>query len=203
MCFFAVLPAVVWGWLPRSLPWPQAAAAAGRTRALRLAVPADAAAGRPTLTLMQHDVLRQKGTEPVGFSESEGGLEFALERDFGTKFPAVGGYACASCDNLLYWANHKMGCGCGWPAFWDAAPGAVREIRPNLFSPPGAGVEIVCATCDGHLGHVVRFEGFGTPTDARHCVNGCCLVYVRDAPQPEDVPRQYHLCPEGPGGTSS
>ena len=53
---------------------------------------------------------------------------------------------------------------------------------------------MICAKCKGHLGHAFVGEGFGTPTDARHCVNGVCLRYDAATPgQPDDVVRQFHL----------
>ena len=156
--------------------------------AVTAAVPADDASWRERLTSAQFFVLRKQGTEPPGSSESEGGLCFALQQTWGTKYPERGGYSCSGCGSTLYWANHKIGCGCGWPAFYDSAEGAVLE-RPDSDR-----TEIVCATCDGHLGHIFRGEGFGTPTDARHCVNGCALTYDPQAPQPSDIQRQYHLC---------
>ena len=46
-------------------------------------------------------------------------------------------------------------------------------------------IEIVCANCKGHLGHVFKNEGFPTPTDERHCVNGICFRYDPSAEQPD------------------
>ena len=77
----------------------------------------------------------------------------------------------------------KFSSGCGWPAFFAGVPGAIEE-RPD---PDGRRVEIVCARCKGHLGHVFKGEGFPTPTNERHCVNGICLTYDPMAEQPADV----------------
>jgi len=63
---------------------------------------------------------------------------------------------------------------CGWPAFYEGLPGAIKELP----DPDGRRIEIVCAACDGHMGHVFKGEGFPTPTDARHCVNGISLKYT-------------------------
>ena len=92
-------------------------------------------------------------------------------------------YACVGCGTPLYYARTKFNSGCGWPAFFDGIPGAIKEI-PDA---DGYRVEIVCSNCEGHLGHVFKGEGFPSPTDARHCVNGIALRYESDAPQPDDV----------------
>ena len=95
------------------------------------------------------------------------------------------------CGSQLYWAPTKMACGCGWPAFWDAVEGAVEERPerndPLSSAPPRYGVEAVCVECDAHLGHVIRGEGLGTPTDARHCVNGICLAFDGSVAAPDGV----------------
>eukprot|EP00967_Tisochrysis_lutea_P069123 scaffold90757_cov32-Tisochrysis_lutea.AAC.5 len=101
-----------------------------------------------------------------------------------TKYPAKGAYTCVGCNQPLYYARQKFSSGCGWPAFYDGVPGAIEE-RPD---PDGSRTEIVCSKCGGHLGHVFKGEGFPTPTNERHCVNGICLNYEPTASQPEDVP---------------
>ncbi|KAF5355276.1 hypothetical protein D9758_006084 [Tetrapyrgos nigripes] len=65
--------------------------------------------------------------------------------------------------------------GCGWPAFWDAIPGAVK--RHEDYSLGMVRTEITCAACGGHLGHVFKGEGFPNPTDERHCVNSISLKF--------------------------
>jgi len=82
-----------------------------------------------------------------------------------------------------YYARHKFASGCGWPAFYDGVPGAIKEV-PDA---DGSRIEILCNNCGGHLGHVFKGEGFPTPTNERHCVNGICLKYNAEASQPEDV----------------
>ena len=128
---------------------------------------------KSALTPEQFEVLRRKATEPPGYSErSPGQLEFELKKNQGTKYPTQGQYDCVGCGAPLYTAKSKFDSGCGWPAFDSIIPEAVKEL-PDA---DGRRVEIVCATCDSHLGHVFRGEGF-TPTNERHCVNGVCLTY--------------------------
>jgi len=129
------------------------------------------------LNAEQFEVLRRKATEPPGYSErKEGQLEYELKKNYGTKYPEKGNYNCVGCGTPLYTAKSKFDSGCGWPAFDSVIPGAVKEV-PDA---DGRRVEIVCAKCDSHLGHVFRGEGF-TPTNERHCVNGICLAYNPDS----------------------
>ena len=122
-------------------------------------------------------VLRQAATEPPGFSEkTEGELEFELVKNTGSKYPKAGAYTCKGCGSVLYEAKTKFDSGCGWPAFYEGVPGAITE-KPD---PDGSRIEIVCSKCDSHLGHTFKGEGFPTPTNERHCVNGVCLKYKSD-----------------------
>lgn len=128
---------------------------------------------KTALTAPQFEVLRRKATEPPGYSESKPGeLEYELKKSLGTKYPKTGVYECVGCGAVLYTAKSKFDSGCGWPAFDSGVVGAIKEV-PDA---DGRRVEIVCANCDGHLGHVFRGEGF-TKTNERHCVNGICLTY--------------------------
>lgn len=132
----------------------------------------------------QFAVLREKGTEPPRYSETrEGELEYSLKENYGTKYPSEGAYECVGCGTPLYYARTKFDSGCGWPAFYDGIPGAIKEL-PDA---DGSRVEIVCSNCGGHLGHVFKGEGFPSPTDARHCVNGISLRYEPTCEQPDDV----------------
>jgi len=126
------------------------------------------------LSKNQFAVLRQAATEPAGFSENTPGeLEHELKRVTGSKLPKEGTFECQACGTPLYTAESKFDSGCGWPAFYQGIEGAVEE-KPD---PDGRRIEIVCAKCKSHLGHVFKGEGFSTPTNERHCVNGICLAY--------------------------
>lgn len=93
--------------------------------------------------------------------------------------PEEGVYACAACNAPLYKATHKFKSGCGWPAYFDSIPGAVKRHTDRSFGM--SRTEIVCSNCGGHLGHVFKGEGYATPTDERHCVNSVSLKFA-----PED-----------------
>ena len=147
--------------------------------------PGSEAGWMTVLSPNQFAILRSAATEPPGYSaETEGELEFELQREYRTKYPQDGAYACVGCGVPLYHARQKFSSGCGWPAFYSGVEGAIEE-RPDE---DGSGsIEIVCANCKGHLGHVFKNEGFPTPTDERHCVNGICLRYDPSVEQPDSV----------------
>ncbi|TGZ79536.1 methionine-R-sulfoxide reductase B2 [Ascodesmis nigricans] len=121
---------------------------------------------RAILSPEQFRILREKGTERPGTGE------------YDKHAPTSGIYNCAGCDAPLYTAQHKFSSGCGWPAFFDAMPGAVKRFEDRTFGMTRT--EIVCANCGGHLGHVFKGEGYSTPTDERHCVNSISLRFTDD-----------------------
>ncbi|GJJ11262.1 Peptide methionine sulfoxide reductase B5 [Clathrus columnatus] len=134
------------------------------------------------LSKEQFRILRKKGTEAAGTGEYD-------------KFYEEGVYTCAACDTPLYKSTTKFKSGCGWPAFFDAIPGAVSRHEDRAFGM--VRTEITCTACGGHLGHVFKGEGFATPTDERHCVNSISLNF-RDEKVEETPDESKTSKPEAP-----
>nr|CEL70029.1 TPA: AT4G21860 protein, related [Neospora caninum Liverpool] len=131
------------------------------------------------LTPEQFRILRKKGTEAPGTGY------------YNKVFPTKGYFACAACRHPLYPASAKFAAGCGWPAFDCFFKGSVH-MQPDT-SLGMKRVEIVCANCGGHLGHLFEGEGF-TQTNERHCVNSVSIRYIADAkPAPPSAVTTYKL----------
>lgn len=116
------------------------------------------------LTPEQYAVLRKAGTEPA----------FSGKYD-GEKTPGI--YRCAGCKTPLFRSSHKYDSGSGWPSFWE--PIADAAVDEKTDSAHGMiRTEVLCATCDGHLGHV--FPDGPPPTGRRYCMNSVSLELDED-----------------------
>jgi peptide-methionine (R)-S-oxide reductase len=123
------------------------------------AVPASEEAWRRKLTPEQFEILRKKGTEPA----------FTGKYAF-TKEPGI--YRCAGCGAELFDAATKYESGTGWPSFWaPISTDAVELHEDRSFGMRR--VEVTCARCGGHLGHV--FDDGPDPTGERYCMNSASL----------------------------
>jgi peptide-methionine (R)-S-oxide reductase len=110
--------------------------------------------------------------------------EFHVLREGGTEAPFVGEYtdtttegvyACRACGTELFRSDTKFGSHCGWPSFYSP----LAEDRVEYIEDTTLGmkrVEVRCATCGSHLGHVFEGEGYDTPTDQRYCINSISLT---------------------------
>lgn len=129
---------------------------------------------RARLTPEQYRVLRQAGTERP------------FTNEFWEAFPK-GTYHCAGCGVVLFRDTAKFYSSCGWPAFYEAAEKNLVEEREDL-SYGMHRVEVVCARCKGHLGHVFP-DAPKTPTGLRYCINSVSLTFVPDEPTSSSDPQ--------------
>jgi peptide-methionine (R)-S-oxide reductase len=117
---------------------------------------------RVRLTPGEYRVLRQAGTEAPWTGEYV---------DTKTK----GVYRCRACGAELFTSDTKFDSHCGWPSFFSPlAEDRVRYIEDSSHGMRR--VEVRCANCDSHLGHVFEGEGYPTPTDQRYCINSISLT---------------------------
>lgn len=84
-----------------------------------------------------------------------------------------GTYYCKRCHAPLFRSTDKFASSCGWPSFDDAIKGALKF----QLDPDGKRMEVICANCGAHLGHLFLNEGF-TPKEKRYCINSIAMVFV-------------------------
>lgn len=112
--------------------------------------------------------------------------EYAVLREGATEPPFTGEYVenktegiyeCRACGAELFRSGTKFESHCGWPSFWDPSESDAVLLREDR-SHGMVRVEVLCASCHGHLGHVFEGEGYPTPTDQRYCINSIALRLV-------------------------
>ena len=109
----------------------------------------------------RYRILRQKGTE----LPHSGKYNLHFEK---------GTYCCGACGEPLFESTNKFDAHCGWPSFDESIKGKVSYIKDNTHGM--IRVEILCANCGGHLGHV--FNDGPTPTGIRYCVNSLSVDFI-------------------------
>ena len=117
---------------------------------------------REILPPERYEVLREKGTERPFTGEYDDHWEDGV-------------YACYACELPLFDSTTKFHSGSGWPSFWQPiTPEAVEEHADSSYGMQR--VEVTCARCGGHLGHV--FTDGPEPTGLRYCINSASLQFV-------------------------
>jgi peptide-methionine (R)-S-oxide reductase len=118
---------------------------------------------RERLTPEQYEILRRHGTERA-FTGA-----YVDEH-------APGVYRCAGCGAELFRSNAKFDSGSGWPSFVE--PASLESVVTETDTSHGMiRVEVMCAMCGGHLGHV--FDDGPARTGKRYCINSCALDLER------------------------
>ncbi len=122
------------------------------------------------LTPEEKHVIEDKGTE----------MPFTGEYD---DFFVDGTFICRKCNSPLFSSKSKFEAHCGWPAFDENFPDAVKRITDE----DGYRTEIQCANCGAHLGHVFEGEHI-TNKNTRHCVNSLSIKFIsKDQKLPEVI----------------
>ena len=119
--------------------------------------------------------------------------EYAVLRQAATERPWTGEYVdtttegvyrCRACGTELFRSQTKFESHCGWPSFFEPSQSSAVELVEDRTLGMRR-VEVRCATCGSHLGHVFHGEGYPTPTDDRYCINS---ISVTLEPAKADTP---------------
>ncbi len=137
----------------------------------------DLSATKPDGTLYPHEIndakLREE-LDPLSYNVlRQAGTEAAFSGEY-TDTETEGVYSCKVCAQELFRSDTKFHSGCGWPSFYAPKDSdAVTLIEDRSFGK--SRVEVRCANCGSHLGHVFKGEGYDVPTDERWCINSVSL----------------------------